>query len=342
MSRVFLLFAFVALLGCWSDGVRGAAKTESPPPGVPAPASASFLRADDARVAAVAYRLASAGAAHCPAPYPLTGLSFHHLREYQPADRPGLVARYGLNRGLGVLGVVEGSPAALAGLEAGDVILQVNGEPIRPAPPPGAPEPSAEWRAGLEAGEDQLEAALGSGPASLTVLRGGRDVLGLSLASRPGCPARVRLARSGQNSAFATARHVILTSATLAFAQNDDELAVILGHELAHVILGHADRLKREGVPKGLLRGLGKNAARVRATEEEADRLGLRLAWAAGYDVTAAIPFWRRYYARFDTPQFFRTHPSLGARERLVRETLAELQLGAQRPKLGKGALPKR
>jgi predicted Zn-dependent protease len=158
----------------------------------------------------------------------------------------------------------------------------------------------------------------------------------------PACPARVRLARSGQNNAFATDRHVILTSATLGFLGSDDELAVVLGHELAHVILGHPEQLERARVPKGLLRGFGRNAGRVRATEEEADRLGIRLAWAAGYDPAAAIPFWRRFYARFDGPQLFRTHPSLGAREALIARTIAELKLGAQRPELGKGALPQR
>jgi len=46
---------------------------------------------------------------------------------------------------------------------------------------------------------------------------------------------------------------------------------------------------------------------------------------ASGYDAGAAIPFWRRYYARFDGPQLFRTHPSLEARERIIAETIAEL-----------------
>ena len=300
-----------------------------------------FLRAEDGRVASVGYRLAVAGAAYCPDRIPLTGLSFHHLREYRERDRPLMIASYGLDRGPGVLGVVPGSPAAAAGLTSGDIILRINGEPVRSTPAAGDPEPSAKWRAGIEAAENQLEDQLKLGPARLMVLRGGK-VIEAKLDSVPGCPARVRLARSGQNNAFATARHVILTSATLGYLRNDDELAIVLGHEMAHVILGHADRLAAAGVPKGVLRGFGANAGRVRVTEEEADRLGIRLAWAAGYDASAAIPFWRRYYARFDGPQLFRTHPSLKARERLIAETLAALKLGAKRPELGKGALGQR
>jgi predicted Zn-dependent protease len=222
------------------------------------------------------------------------------------------------------------------------VIAAVNGQPIRYRPRADAPEPAARWRAGIESAESQLEEALQAGRARLTVLRDAREWLAVELGSVPGCPARVRLARSGQTNAFATERHLIVTSATLQFLRSDDELAIVLGHELAHVILGHPERLERQGVPKGMLRGFGRNADRVRATEEEADRLGLKLAWAAGYDARAAIPFWRRYYARFDGPQLFRTHPSLRQREQLIARVLAELQSGPQRPQFGKSPLPQR
>jgi hypothetical protein len=317
--------------------MAGTVQAEPPTAGS---AGASFLRPEDERVAAAVYRLAFAGRAFCPVPFPLTGIAFHHLGEYQPDDRPALARRFGLARGPGILGVVPESPAAAAGLRAGDVLLRINELPVRAGPAPGSAPASAKWRAGMEAAEDQLEQALRVGPAQLLLLRGGTALVEARLTAVPGCPARVRLARSGQHNAFATRRHVILTSATLAFVASDDELAVVLGHELAHVILGHPERLERERVPKGLLRGVGRNADRIRATEEEADRLGLKLAWAAGYDPAAAIPFWRRYYARFDGPQLFRTHPSLPARERLIRQILAELEPGPQRPELGKGALP--
>src|SRR4051812_25040046 len=63
----------------------------------------STLRQADLRVAKVAYRLALAGRSLCPAAWPLTGLLFHHLAEYEAKDRPTMVARYGLDRGPGVL-----------------------------------------------------------------------------------------------------------------------------------------------------------------------------------------------------------------------------------------------
>ncbi|MDB5667983.1 MAG: hypothetical protein JWL74_933, partial [Alphaproteobacteria bacterium] len=209
------------------------------------------------------------------------------------------------------------------GLAAGDVLLTVNG---RRFPPPLAVSAGRkEWRQALDAAEALLEEQLKLGPVRLMVLRD-RAPIELTLGSVPGCPARVRLARSGQVNAFANGRYVVMTTGLLGFIQDEDELAIVIAHELAHNVLRHRDRLEAQNVPRGLLRGIGKNASRVRATEEEADRLGIRLAWAAGYDVSAAIPFWRRFYARYDTvPQLFRTHPGLRAREKLISETIAEL-----------------
>jgi predicted Zn-dependent protease len=162
-----------------------------------------------------------------------------------------------------------------------------------------------------------------------------RDGQRLTYVLRPvlGCAARGRLARSNQPNAFADGRYAIMTTRMLDFVAGEDELAVVMAHELAHNLLGHPQRLDAQNVPHGILRGFGKNAGRVRVTEEEADRLSLKLLWAAGYDVSAAIPFWRRLYARYDPipiPKFMRTHPSLGARERMIKRAIEEL--GARPP----------
>ncbi|MDP8912958.1 MAG: M48 family metallopeptidase [Pseudomonadota bacterium] len=312
------------------------------------PAPGSSLRADDYRVGTVTYRLASRGASFCRQSHPLTGMMLHHLGEYPISRRAEASRRFGLARGPGVLAVVEGSPAAQAGLLAGDVLLSVDNRPF-PSPDATAAEPDDKKRRRfMEAAEAQLEEQLRSGPARLHVYRDGRVIL-VDLNPVRGCPARGRLARSGQPNAFADGRWAIMTTKLLGFIRNDDELAVAMAHELAHNILGHPGELENV-VPKGILRNIGKNAARVHKTEEEADRLGIKLVWAAGYDVSAAIPFWRRLYAKYDpipTPKLFRTHPSLAARERLINQTIAELrgagsQLGAKRPEFGEGSLRQR
>lgn len=283
------------------------------------------LRQADARVAAIGYRLALAGRPLCPNAYPLTGIVFHHLAEYLPADRPLMIQRYGLDRGPGLLTVLGGSPAAEAGLRAGDVLLAVNGRPF--------PSPAAEvaaggkWRALAETGEHQLEEALQSGPARLTVLRQGRE-FETSLRSIPGCFGRVRLARNPQVNAFSNGHDAIVTTAMLDYVHSDDELALIIGHELGHFILGHPPMETGDK----LLASFGIRADTFWKREEAADRMAIRLMAAAGYDLDTIIPFWRRFLGEYDKdPQIFRYHPSLEARERIAREEIAAIR-GATPP----------
>ena len=297
------------------------------------PGGQSTLRQADLRVGAVAYRIALAGRPFCSQPHPLTGLLFHHLGEYEPADRIVMTQRHGLDRGPGILTVLADTPAARAGLVAGDVLLAVNGRPFPSATAIAAMAHRDSRRKAMEANEFQLEDQLRAGPARLRILRGGREIEA-DLGSVQGCLGRVRLARSSQTNAFANGRYVVMTTSMLEYLRNDDELAVVLAHELSHNILRHQSVLDEQGVPKkGLFRAIGGNAKKVWRTEEEADRFGIRLMATAGYDVQAAIPFWRRYLGKYDWfPQIFRTHPSLSARERITREAIAALSGPPPRP----------
>jgi hypothetical protein len=300
----------------------------------PASWSGSFLRADDYRVASVGYRLAIQGRPQCRTLLPVTGLFIHYLAEYDPANRAEAAALYGVDRGPGVLSVVADSPAARAGLVAGDVLLSANNVPLPDGEAIVRAGAGKAWRKATAQMESQLEDQLRLGPVRLRVLRAGRE-LDVVLDSAMGCPIRTRLARSRQANAFADGRTAIITTRLLAFVANENELAVALAHEAAHNILGHPAQLEEEKVPKGFLGHFGGNAKRVRATEEEADRLALKLLWSAGYAPAAAIPFWRRLYRTFDpipTPKFFSRHPSLAARERIVEETLAELGKNSPKP----------
>lgn len=287
-------------------------------------ASGGGLRPEDYRIARIGFRLAVAGARFCPLFTPLAGLGLQHLADFRPADRPEAVARFGLDRGPGIVSVVEDGPAARAGLSAGDVLLAINGISFTvPAAKP-AEGNAGQRRLAMERSDQLIADALTRGQATLTVLRGGAEKR-ILLGSVAGCSARVRLARSPQFNAFASRGYAIVTTAMLDFVRSDDELAIILGHEMAHVVLGHDPKPGRRSV--------------VRAQEQAADRLGLRLAWAAGYDISAAIPFWRRLAAR-GGPHLFNDHPGLAERDEIVRETISDL--GAQRPELGESALPQR
>jgi predicted Zn-dependent protease len=112
---------------------------------------------------------------------------------------------------------------------------------------------------------------------------------------------------------------------------NDDEVAMIMGHEVAHALLEHArEQMAKGGLTELGLRGLaaalgagqlGDLAARggaalaslkfSRSDESEADALGLVMAARAGYDPAAGVTLWRKMMRASGgaPPAWLSTHP---------------------------------
>lgn len=104
--------------------------------------------------------------------------------------------------------------------------------------------------------------------------------------------------------AFPGGRVYLWTGLTRALQENPDQLAFVIGHETAHVALGHtAQAIERQMGTDMLIQALlgGQDAAKYlglvgdlvlrgygRTAEYEADRVGIGFAQAAGYDPTAA------------------------------------------------------
>jgi predicted Zn-dependent protease len=135
-------------------------------------------------------------------------------------------------------------------------------------------------------------------------------------------------------------------------AQDDNGVAVIMGHEIAHALARHgAERMSQEmgaqaigqilalGVGKvspGLheeflkVYGLGASVGVLmpwgRSQESEADQIGLTLMAKAGYDPAAAIAFWERMskVAGDKPPEFLSTHPSDQTRIAQIKAWLPE------------------
>lgn len=121
----------------------------------------------------------------------------------------------------------------------------------------------------------------------------------------------------------------------------DDEVAMVMGHEMAHALREHA----RERMAKGALTNVGANVlvqvlglgqvgqavtglgAQMmslkfsRSDESEADLVGMEIAARAGYDPRAAVTLWKKMgqAGKSSPPQWLSTHPTGTAR-------IAELQ----------------
>ena len=126
---------------------------------------------------------------------------------------------------------------------------------------------------------------------------------------------------------------------------SDDELAAVIGHEIAHALLQHGRARMSEAVLKNvgvnlaaLYFGLGDlgtaalaQAAQVAVTlpysrghETDADLAGIELAARAGFDPRAAVTLWRKMAAatQGQPPEFLSTHPGHANRIREIEASL--------------------
>lgn len=141
---------------------------------------------------------------------------------------------------------------------------------------------------------------------------------------------------------------IVVYTGLLPITQNEDALAVVMGHEIAHALAHHG----QERVSQGMLQqglGLGLSVAVAnkpvetqqiilqsygvasqvggilpfsRKHELEADKFGLRYAALAGYDPRSAIDLWKRMGAAAGgqkPPEILSTHP-------VEERRIAELQ----------------
>jgi predicted Zn-dependent protease len=106
---------------------------------------------------------------------------------------------------------------------------------------------------------------------------------------------------------------------------DDNQMALVLGHELTHYTHEHIRRSVSKGsfaqilgagasVAVGQIHsGIGQQAAAIggqlglsaltsgysRTFEDEADRVGLRYAYEAGYDVREGVDLWKKFRAKY-------------------------------------------
>ncbi|MGA0611240.1 M48 family metallopeptidase [Caldimonas sp. KR1-144] len=129
---------------------------------------------------------------------------------------------------------------------------------------------------------------------------------------------------------------------------DDDEVATIMGHEVAHALREHArERIgKSSATSMGLSLGaqllglgsLGDVAANLgtqlltmkfsRDDESEADLVGMELAARSGYDPEAGVRLWQKMgeASKGAPPQWLSTHPSGGSRIADIRANLPKVQ----------------
>lgn len=146
---------------------------------------------------------------------------------------------------------------------------------------------------------------------------------------------------------------IVVYKGLLPYTVDKNGLAVVIGHEIAHVVARHGnERMSQQmmvqlgGIALSeavsqkpeetrnllmLAYGAGAQIGGIlpysRKHEEEADKLGLIFMAMAGYDPDAAVLFWERLTSKNEgmaPPEFLSTHPSDARRIRAIKAFIPE------------------
>ena len=303
-----------------------AAASAAAPAADDAAATFDALRAVDGRMAAIAYRLTTANATLCREVAPTPGWAIHAIGQYDAGLRDQARRSFGFETPVAVEAVVPGSPAAKAGVRVNDGIVSVDGRLLDTAPPA-----KGSTSAGRDAAVDTIAALPADRPLDVVLRRDGQ-IRTVRIPASPGCGSAFEVLLGPGMEASADGR-IVQIGVRFFERYGDDEVAVVIAHELSHNILHHARRLDAAGVKRGLLAEVGRNGRLFRLTEDQADLLGMHLLRNAGYDPQVAVRFWRDHGGDVDGGLFrSRTHPSSSARAKAIEAEIARIPAGAARP----------
>ncbi|MBS0247123.1 MAG: M48 family metalloprotease [Proteobacteria bacterium] len=288
------------------------------------------------RVDTVAFRLRTANVADCKnwvsAQIGLYAVTPRSLpRKYQSYIAEAL--NIGWTRPTAI-SVVDDSPAAQAGIVAGDEITALNGELI---PLWG----TAGWIGGWLRTN-------GTRPVRVDVRR---DGVGRVVTVTPvmACAIPIKYVADEVVNASASDTRITISSGIVALTETDAQLALIIGHEMAHSNLGHLDKQRFNqilgmaagaAIDVGILAGgvstsgafarqFGKYGARAYSVkfEREADYVGAYYVARAGYDLKGVEDVWRRIgLAAPDNILPNWSHPVTAARFVQLRKVAAEIE----------------
>lgn len=155
---------------------------------------------------------------------------------------------------------------------------------------------------------------------------------------RPNLPYTFQIVEDNAVNAFATmGGYVYVTTGLMAAADNEAELAGVIGHEIGHIAGRHAvKQMRQAAITQGITGALGVNRDRLvnigtqvalqlpasRSDEYEADVHGFESMGRAGYDQSGMVTFMQKLVRGGGQPEFLSTHPNAQNRVNSLQERL--------------------
>jgi hypothetical protein len=253
------------------------------------------------RLDRVSAKVLHANAELCQKTGPDIGVLTHTKKTYPKHLREAVARHLGAGDTPSILIVRKGSSAEKAGLEYGDVLI-------------------SDDEVALSADDKKIASMLEDSQSILKRSDTDAGFTKIGLEAHSACRYPVHLKFSEAVNAYANGKSIIVTTGMMDFAATDEELALVVGHELAHNTMRHV----RKSIQNILLSGFATRY--TRPFEAEADYVGLYYMARAGYEIDGVEIFWRRLGIK--NPKSIvraKTHPITPGRLLSIRATAQEI-----------------
>ena len=247
-------------------------------------------------------------------------------------------SKINLGSQVSIISIVKNSPADKAGLALGDIILEVEGYTF------------PEGRNALKKISKHFKDIEEKKIKKIKIDRNG-EILTFDINQTKICNYPIIFTQDKIVNAYADGKSIIMTQGMVDYARDDNEIAMVIAHELAHNDRGHLDAMKKNTLIMGSIgfvldlmtiyysggtaggdaqntemwSKIGRNAYSVEF-EKDADYGGVYYAYRAGYDISQVKSFWERIGS--ENPKqiaISSTHPATSERYLQIDKTVKEI-----------------
>ena len=265
------------------------------------------------------------------------GFDFWNLDNFSKEMKEPAKTKYAINEHFKILNIAPQSPAEISELKAGDTIVSIDNWLV----PIG--------KDSFKQVKDKLAlSGKTNSPVELIVNRDNADKK-INITPIKSCDFAVQLAPDDVKNAYADGKNIVMYKGMMDFFKTDEEIALVLSHELAHNSMKHIDAKQKNATVGGIFgllldiaaagagvntngdfsrlgAGLAGNAYSV-SFEQEADYVGLYFMKKANYDIDHAAEFWRRMaVSNSQAITIKSSHPTTPERFVAIESTVKEIK----------------